>query len=62
MERSLSAAAAQLHVLGVQQYGGRVELELHHLLEVAQGGAVYDMDNLVVLTVKRHINLHRKAN
>ena len=42
--------------------GGRVKFEIHHIVEVAQGGAVYDMDNLVVMTPKRHINLHRKGS
>ncbi|UVK96577.1 S-type pyocin domain-containing protein [Pseudomonas sp. B21-048] len=42
--------------------GGRVKFEIHHLVEVAQGGAVYDMDNLVVMTPKRHINFHGKGN
>ncbi|MHC8320575.1 hypothetical protein ACYZT4_07730 [Pseudomonas sp. GB2N2] len=41
--------------------GGRKKYEIHHLEEVAQGGAVYDMDNLVVLTARRHIDLHRKG-
>jgi hypothetical protein len=31
---------------------GRVKFELHHQFEVAQGGAVYDVDNLVVMTPK----------
>ncbi|MNQ71341.1 Pyocin-S1 [compost metagenome] len=42
--------------------GGRVKFEIHHLEEVAQGGAVYDMDNMVVMTPKRHIKLHGKEN
>ncbi|MGF6488583.1 hypothetical protein ABH904_002356 [Pseudomonas frederiksbergensis] len=42
--------------------GGRIKFEIHHLVEVAQGGAVYDMDNLVVMTPKRHIDFHGKGN
>ncbi|WP_339499297.1 HNH endonuclease signature motif containing protein [Pseudomonas silesiensis] len=42
--------------------GGRVKFEIHHIVEVAQGGAVYEMDNLVVMTPKRHINLHGKGS
>jgi hypothetical protein len=38
--------------------GARVKFELHHQLEVAQGGAVYDVDNLVVMTPKRHVSFH----
>jgi hypothetical protein len=39
-------------------HGARVKFELHHQLEVAQGGAVYDVDNLVVMTPKRHVSFH----
>jgi hypothetical protein len=42
--------------------GGRTKFEIHHVVEVAQGGAVYEMDNLVLMTPKRHIELHRKGN
>jgi hypothetical protein len=41
--------------------GGRVKFEIHHIFEVAQGGGVYDMDNLLVMTPKRHILLHGKG-
>lgn len=41
--------------------GGRVKFEIHHVFEVAQGGGVYDMDNLLVMTPKRHILLHGKG-
>lgn len=44
------------------QNGGRIKHEIHHLEEVAQGGAVYDMDNLVIMTPRRHIDLHKKGN
>jgi hypothetical protein len=42
--------------------GGRIKHEIHHLDEVAKGGAVYDMDNLVVMTPGRHIEFHGKGN
>ncbi|CAI8829083.1 S-type pyocin domain-containing protein [Pseudomonas sp. IT-P294] len=41
------------------QYGGRVKYELHHQLEIAQGGPVYDMDNIVVMTPRRHVLVHK---
>lgn len=41
--------------------GGRVKFEIHHVFEVAQGGSVYDMDNLLVMTPKQHILLHSKG-
>lgn len=43
------------------QYGGRVKFELHHQLEIAQGGAVYDMENIVVMTPRRHVLVHRRG-
>ncbi|MHC8300058.1 S-type pyocin domain-containing protein [Pseudomonas sp. ZS1P83] len=41
------------------QYGGRVKFELHHRIEIAQGGAVYDMENIVVMTPRQHILVHK---
>lgn len=40
--------------------GNRTTFELHHLERIADGGAVYDIDNLRVNTPKNHINQHRK--
>lgn len=42
----------------VEQVGGRDVYELHHLEEVAKGGALYDVDNLRVMTPKLHIKTH----
>ncbi|MHC8367304.1 S-type pyocin domain-containing protein [Pseudomonas sp. ZT5P21] len=44
------------------QYGGRVKFELHHQLEIAQGGAVYDMENIAVMTPRRHVLVHKGGN
>jgi hypothetical protein len=45
------------------QVGGRTKFEIHHGIEIAKGGAVYDMENLSVLTPKRHIEVHKgKSN
>ncbi|MDR8363002.1 S-type pyocin domain-containing protein [Pseudomonas sp. JL3] len=44
------------------QYGGRVKFELHHRLEIAQGGGVYDMENIVVMTPRRHVLIHKGGN
>ncbi|WP_165392178.1 S-type pyocin domain-containing protein [Pseudomonas tructae] len=41
-----------------EQVGGRRTLELHHIEHIANGGAVYDLDNLTLMTPRRHINLH----
>lgn len=42
-----------------EQVGGRETFELHHVKPIIEGGSVYDMDNLRVITPKRHINIHR---
>ncbi|MEX5669801.1 colicin, partial [Pseudomonas neuropathica] len=34
-------------------------IELHHEIEISKNGAVYDIDNLLVMTPKRHIQLHK---
>lgn len=39
--------------------GSREKHELHHTQPISQGGQVYDVDNLRVLTPKRHIETHK---
>ncbi|EMO8006282.1 S-type pyocin domain-containing protein [Salmonella enterica] len=39
--------------------GDRTSFELHHDKPISLGGGVYDMDNLRVITPKRHIDIHR---
>ncbi|WP_051937152.1 cell envelope integrity protein TolA [Erwinia sp. 9145] len=45
-----------------EQVGGRNRYELHHIEHIKNGGAVYDVDNIHVLTPKNHIKLHNKRN
>ncbi|HBV6371116.1 TPA: klebicin D activity protein [Klebsiella aerogenes] len=44
-----------------EQVGGRVRYELHHITPIKDGGAVYDIDNIGILTPKRHINIHKNG-
>ncbi|MCS5957716.1 S-type pyocin domain-containing protein [Klebsiella variicola subsp. variicola] len=44
-----------------EQVGGRTRYELHHKKAVKDGGAVYDIDNIGILTPKRHIELHKNG-
>ncbi len=44
-----------------EQVGGRTRYELHHITPIKDGGAVYDVDNIGVLTPKRHIELHKNG-
>ncbi len=37
----------------------RGTFELHHIEQIADGGEVYNVDNLRVTTPKNHINIHR---
>jgi hypothetical protein len=43
-----------------EQVGGRKKFEIHHIHPISKDGAVYDLDNLRVLTPKQHIELHSK--
>lgn len=43
-----------------ESVGGRRSFELHHVDPISQGGEVYDVDNIRVLTPKRHIEIHSK--
>lgn len=43
------------------QVGKRIKYEVHHIIPIAQGGEVYDMDNLQIMTPKSHIQTHTKA-
>lgn len=43
-----------------EQVGGRNRFEIHHVKPLKEHGAVYDIDNLRILTPKRHIEIHAK--
>lgn len=45
-----------------QHRGGRQKFELHHQVEIAKGGAVFDMENILVMTPQRHIRVHQRGN
>ena len=42
-----------------EQVGGRKRLELHHVVPISKGGALYDVDNIRIMTPKRHIEVHK---
>ena len=42
-----------------EQVGGRKRFELDHIDQLQHGGAVYDADNLRVVTPRAHIERHR---
>ncbi|MGY3305596.1 hypothetical protein ACVK1X_004920 [Pseudomonas sp. PvR086] len=39
--------------------GKRIAFELHHIELIKDGGAVYDTDNINIVTPRRHIDIHR---
>lgn len=39
-------------------YGSQVTLQIHHIQPISKGGAVYDMDNLRIVTPKAHNRIH----
>jgi hypothetical protein len=54
MKDGLSPATRRQDIIGRRRV-----FELHHVEHIADGGAVYDVDNLRVNTPKNHIDLHR---
>ncbi|WP_118986505.1 HNH endonuclease signature motif containing protein [Photorhabdus sp. CRCIA-P01] len=38
--------------------GKRCSFEIHHVDLVKNGGNIYDLDNLQVVTPKRHVEMH----
>ena len=38
--------------------GKRQRFEIHHIVRIADGGAVYDVDNLRVNTPRNHVKVH----
>jgi hypothetical protein len=44
----------------MEQSGKRVKYELHHREYIKDGGAVYDIENLIILSPKHHIQTHRR--
>ena len=54
MKNGLSATTRRQDIVGKRRV-----FELHHVEHIANGGAVYDVDNLRVNTPKNHIDMHR---
>ncbi|EJO2888213.1 TPA: HNH endonuclease [Klebsiella pneumoniae] len=45
-----------------ERVGERKRYELHHLKRIKDDGAVYDVDNIRVMTPKRHIDIQKGDN
>lgn len=44
-----------------EQVGRRVKFELHHKIFISEGGGVYEMDNIGMMTPKNHIETHKRS-
>jgi len=41
-----------------QQWGARIKLELHHIEPIEQGGGVYDLSNIAIVSPRTHELIH----
>ncbi|WP_053149193.1 S-type pyocin domain-containing protein [Pseudomonas sp. P97.38] len=46
----------------IDRVGARIKYELHHKKYISLGGEVYNLDNIIVMTPKRHIQTHQENN
>jgi hypothetical protein len=44
-----------------EQVGRRIKLELHHKILISEGGGVYAVDNIGMMTPKNHIETHKRS-
>ncbi|WP_196299378.1 S-type pyocin domain-containing protein, partial [Yersinia thracica] len=44
----------------IEKVGGRKKYEIHHIKFIRNGGEVYNVDNLRVMTPKLHVSIHSK--
>ncbi|WEF10965.1 S-type pyocin domain-containing protein [Pectobacterium actinidiae] len=42
-----------------EQVGAKIKYEIHHIKPISEGGEVYNVDNMGIVTPKRHIDIHR---
>ncbi|GLU37914.1 hypothetical protein Pssp01_20070 [Pseudomonas sp. NBRC 100443] len=43
-----------------ERNGENARYEIHHIQQIQHGGAVYDIDNLSIITPKRHVEIHKE--
>lgn len=43
-----------------ERAGFRASYEIHHIIEIQNGGDVYSLENLTILTPKAHVKIHKK--
>ncbi|MGX5089354.1 HNH endonuclease signature motif containing protein [Enterobacter sp. UPMP2052] len=57
--RSRMAAGKAPKARKLDASGKRTSFEIHHINEISKGGDVYNIDNLRVMTPKRHVDIHK---
>lgn len=45
-----------------ERAGTSAKFELHHKVFISEGGEIFDIDNIRIVTPKRHKEIHRKGN
>lgn len=53
MRRGLAAPARKN-----ERVGRRVKFEIHHIRRISEGGAVYDVDNMIIMSPRFHVEAH----
>ncbi|WP_423811864.1 HNH endonuclease signature motif containing protein [Pseudomonas aeruginosa] len=43
-----------------EHLGSKEKFEIHHVVPLESGGALYNTDNLVIVTPKRHSEIHKE--
>jgi hypothetical protein len=58
-QRKISEGKAPIAIES-EHAGERMRFEIHHIVYIKNGGEVYNVDNLAVMTPKRHVETHRE--
>lgn len=58
-QRKISKGKA-LIAIGTEHAGDRMRFEIHHIEHIKNGGEVYNVDNLAVMTPKLHVQNHKE--
>ncbi|MFP1811457.1 S-type pyocin domain-containing protein [Lonsdalea quercina] len=58
--KALIAKGRSPYAIPSEQLGKRAVFEIHHIERIVDGGAVYDMDNMSIVTPKLHSIIHSK--
>ncbi|MGC3112251.1 HNH endonuclease signature motif containing protein [Pseudomonas aeruginosa] len=43
-----------------EHLGSKEKFEIHHVVPLESGGALFNIDNLVIVTPKRHSEIHNE--